>query len=251
MNKNGKTTVQNGSKAAPATFYIQVTADGPYLVYGNPPIDQEIIVPNEEGSSWEYRKGMTFDNSANPVALCRCGHSKGKPYCDGSHAHNRWNPAETNDKRPLLDNAKTYTGPALILVDNEDYCAHARFCTARHTVWRLVKTALTDEEIKLTRHHAEYCPAGRLILMNRETNEIYEPVLEPSIGIIQDPIVKVSGPLRVKGGIRVQSADGENYEIRNRVTLCRCGMSDNKPFCDGMHDVTKFRDGLATGEEKG
>ena len=64
-----------------------------------------------------------------------------------------------------------------------------------------------------------------------------EPAFEPSIGVIRD------GPLWVRGGISVESADGFTYEIRNRVTLCRCGHSSNKPFCDGSHSDVGFRDG--------
>ena len=45
----------------------------------------------------------------------------------------------------------------------------------------------------------------------------------------------VSGPLFVRGGIKVLDSRGEPYEIRNRVTLCRCGRSSNKPLCDGSH----------------
>ena len=38
-----------------------------------------------------------------------------------------------------------------------------------------------------------------------------------------------------EGRIPIQSADGTEYEVRNRATLCRCGRSHNKPFCDGTH----------------
>ena len=37
------------------------------------------------------------------------------------------------------------------------------------------------------------------------------------------------------GGIPIHGADGQAYEVRNRVTLCRCGRSANKPYCDGAH----------------
>lgn len=37
-------------------------------------------------------------------------------------------------------------------------------------------------------------------------------------------------------------ADGFRYEVRNRVILCRCGASRNKPFCDGTHAPVKFKD---------
>ena len=57
MAKTIQTAIEAGSRMAPAKFYIKITPDGPYLLYGNPPMDQEIIVPNDEGSSWTYRKG--------------------------------------------------------------------------------------------------------------------------------------------------------------------------------------------------
>lgn len=244
MAKSKKIPVEVGSKAAPETFYIKITDQGPYLVYGNPPIDQEIIMPNEEGSSWVYRKGTHFKSEGEPISLCRCGESKHKPFCDGSHQHAHWNPKETNDKTPLLENAEEFEGPTMILADNQDYCAFARFCDAYGRIWNLVQEAQSEKEKELVRHEAGHCPAGRLVLWDKEKEEVFEPPFSPSIGIIEDPGIHVSGPIWVKGGIRIESADGTSYEIRNRVTLCRCGQSSNKPFCDGTHAQMKFQDHL-------
>ena len=214
MAKAKKIKVETGSNMAPESYYIKVTSDGPYLVYGNPPIDQEIILPNEEGSSWVYRKGKHFT------------------------------PTETNNKLPLLEDAEEFEGPTMILADNEKYCAFARFCDAYGRIWNLVQEAKTEEEKEIVRHEAGHCPAGRLVLWDKEKEKVFEPPFEPSIGIIEDPGIKVSGPIWVKGGIRIESADGTSYEIRNRVTLCRCGQSSNKPFCDGTHASMEFRDGI-------
>ena len=46
MTKKENFPIEEGSREAPEQFYIKITADGPYFVYGNPPIDQEIILPN-------------------------------------------------------------------------------------------------------------------------------------------------------------------------------------------------------------
>ena len=92
--------------------------------------------------------------------------------------------------------------------------------------------------------------AGRLVVWDKETQKVFEPPFEPSISIIEDPGIRVSGPIWVKGGIRIESADGKSYTVRNRVTLCRCGQSSNKPFCDGTHASMGFSDGLPL-EEKG
>jgi CDGSH-type Zn-finger protein len=69
-----------------------------------------------------------------------------------------------------------------------------------------------------------------------------EPQLEPAIDIIQDPEKAVSGGIYVQGNILIESADGQVYEVRNRIMLCRCGKSRNKPFCDASHVPTHFSD---------
>ncbi len=251
MAKKEGLSIEEGSKMAPEKFYIKIAADGPYLLYGNPPIDQEIILPNEEGSAWVYQKGKHFETNENPVYLCRCGLSKNKPFCDGAHKHADWDSTETASHRPLLENAEVIEGPTMVLADNESYCAFARFCDAYGRIWSLVERAESEEERALVRREAEHCPAGRLVVWDKETETIYEPPFEPSIGIIEDPGIKVSGPIWVKGGIRIEGADGKSYEIRNRVTLCRCGQSSNKPFCDGTHASMRFCDDIPLEKGKG
>jgi hypothetical protein len=76
------------------------------------------------------------------------------------------------------------------------------------------------------------CPSGRLVFLN-ETGE-QEPELEPSIAILP------GGPIWVRGKLPIVSSDGEPWEERNRVTVCRCGMSANKPFCDKSHFAVHF-----------
>ena len=77
---------------------------------------------------------------------------------------------------------------------------------------------------------------------DRVSGKALEPHLEPSIGLVQDTAREISGPLWVRGGIPVVGVDGVTYEVRNRVTLCRCGASSNKPFCDGSHASIGFSD---------
>lgn len=79
--------------------------------------------------------------------------------------------------------------------------------------------------------------------MRQEVWKVLEREFEKSISLVEDPQNKVSGPIWVKGGVPVESSDGSTYEIRNRVTLCRCGKSKNKPFCDGSHIDESFNDG--------
>jgi hypothetical protein len=85
-------------------------------------------------------------------------------------------------------------------------------------------------------NNASDCPSGRLLVVDYETGQAIEPKLEKSIGVINDPGAKVdTAPLWVRGGIPIIGSDGRIYEVRNRVTLCRCGKSTNKPFCDSSH----------------
>jgi len=81
-------------------------------------------------------------------------------------------------------------------------------------------------------------------LHDKKTGKEIEHKLPPSIGVVEDPALGCSGPLWVRGGVRIESENGTPYEVRNRVTLCRCGASNNMPFCNGSHASIKFTDGL-------
>lgn len=218
-------------------IYIKITENGPYLVYGNPLIKQEYITQNEDGNSWEYEQGRIFtppDENKSCIALCRCGHSKHPPFCDKQHIEIKFIGTETASNEPVLENVRVFEGKRYTLLDNEAYCAFARFCDAFGQVWNLV-TEGSDQADALALREALYCPAGRLMIKDNETGRLIEPELKKEISVIEDPAAQCGGPLFIKGGIKIESADGQVYEIRNRVTLCRCGQSQNKPFCDGTH----------------
>lgn len=238
-----KVAIQPGTVPAADSFSITVTDQGPYLVTGKPPVKQQFILPDQAGSSWLFRSGERF-NMEEPTALCRCGASRNKPYCDGSHVSASWDPRLSDPGKPLLEGAEAYEGPTLILTDNVRYCAFARFCDAKGRVWNLVGASDDQQARELTIREANHCPAGRLSAWDKQTQRPYEPHFDPSIGVVEDPAISCSGPLWVRGGIRIRKEDGTYYEIRNRVTLCRCGASSNKPFCDGSHASIRFDDGL-------
>jgi len=222
---------------------IIVSKDGPYIVSGDVPIALQVITPNRDGESWEWKQGQTFDVKPD-YALCRCGHSKAKPFCDGSHANIGFDGRETASRVPYARQAETMEGPTEVLSDAQDLCAFARFCDAGGKIWSLIDRTNEPEVQQLVIHQATHCPAGRLVLQDKKTRKEIEPPLPPSIGVVEDPALGCSGPLWVRGGITVESHDGKRYEKRNRVTLCRCGASENKPFCNGAHASMKFKDGL-------
>jgi CDGSH-type Zn-finger protein len=216
------------------TVKIEIRKDGPYLVSGGVPLSEQHIVTNAEGESLDYREGKRFP--AQPeYALCRCGHSSDKPFCDGTHKKVKFDGTETASREPYLKQAETIEGPTVSLTDAESLCAFARFCDPKGRIWNLVERSDDPEVRKIVEYEAAHCPAGRLVVWDKKTGKPSEPKFQKSLGLIEDTDKNVSGPIWVRGGIPVVSADGQTYEIRNRLTLCRCGRSNNKPFCDGTH----------------
>jgi len=215
---------------------IKVMKNGPYLVTGNVPLTEQIIVSDNEGTSTGWKQGKKFE-TAEQYMLCRCGRSKNKPFCDGTHAKLGFQGKETADHVPFAKKAEFTDGPELVLMDNMELCVLARHCHVGTRTWNLVETSDRPEDKELAISSACNCPAGRLVVYDKETQEVIEPDFEPSIGMVEDPYTGLSGPIWVRGGIPVEGADGIEYEARNRVTLCRCGRSRNMPFCDGMHTL--------------
>lgn len=230
--------------SSPEHFSITVTEKGPYLVYGHPPMDEQFIMSNQEGESWYFQEGHRFSTEAQPTALCRCGASKRKPYCDGAHAHAKWDSRLTSPQEPLLNGAETIEGETLQLTDNPKYCVFARFCHPCGDAWTLTEGSDDPEARKMAVREASMCPGGRLTAWDKASGKPYEFRFEPSLGLIEDPSIGASGGLWVRGGIAIHREDGTHYEIRNRVVLCRCGQAANKPYCDGTHAAIKWRDEL-------
>ncbi len=213
---------------------VQIAKDGPYIVSGGPPLADEHIVTNAEGESMDYREGKKYP--AQPqYALCRCGQSGNKPFCDGTHKKVQFDGTETASRQPYLEQAETLDGPAVRLTDAESLCAFARFCDPKGRIWNLVERTDDPEVRKIVEFEAAHCPAGRLVVWDKKTGKAIEPKFKPSLALIVDTEKRVNGPIWVRGGIPVVSADGHTYEVRNRLTLCRCGRSASKPFCDGAH----------------
>ena len=225
---------------------IDVTTDGPYLVRGGVPIQRQTIVTDEKGESIAWRGGEHLGTRPS-CTLCRCGASDTKPYCDGSHTSIGFKGTETASHVEYADAAVVMEGPRIALMDQADLCADARFCAAKGKEWRRVE--LDDDESRdVVVEESNLCPSGRYTAVELD-GQIHEPDLEPAIGLVEDPRAGVSGPLWVQGGIPVTAANGTPYQVRNRVTLCRCGKSSNKPFCNGSHIGAGFDDGAITGSE--
>jgi CDGSH-type Zn-finger protein len=211
---------------------IKVTKNGPYIVTGGIPLLRMIIETDSHGDPYRWREVEKYPQRES-YTLCRCGKSGNKPYCDGTHTKVQFNGAETASSEPYLENVKEYDGPELRLTDKRELCVGAAFCVRDANIWNLTTHSdrLGFQEIAI--EEAANCPSGRLVVWDIQGNSI-EPAYEPSI-VVTEHEDGLPGPLWIRGEVEIESVDGISYEKRNRVTVCSCGESKNKPLCDGSH----------------
>lgn len=221
---------------------ILIIENGPYVVSGSCPLSEQAITVDADGNTWGFADtGVDPSPAVERYALCRCGRSSSKPFCDGTHARVGFEGAETASRRSFAEDAEVSEGPVLELADNRPLCAFARICDGHGRIWNTVHES--DDPVKraVVEHQGSHCPSGRLVVSERDSGRPMEPAYDPSIVLLEDPQQEASGPIWARGGITLRSADGFIYERRNRMTLCRCGQSRNKPFCDGTHAHVGFR----------
>lgn len=208
---------------------IKVTKNGPYLVSGSLPINEDDIEFDQAGIPRKLVNVKQYPQSESS-ALCRCGHSRNQPFCDGTHAKINFDGTETADiNEKYEEEADIIHGPDLDLKDVPHLCAGLGFCHRGDNTWNSTENSDDPESKKVAIESACACAAGRLTAVDKKTGKNIEPKLKASIGVLD------GGPLVVKGGVPIESANGQTYEVRNRCTLCRCGKSENKPFCDASH----------------
>lgn len=211
---------------------ITVAEGGPYLVSGNVPITSKAPIMSEHGEPLAWKTEAAAETMAR-VALCRCGASAKKPYCDGTHASAEWDGTDNAPEGSYAERAKSLGGHGIEVFDDRPICVHAGFCSNKVTnVWKMADqtgdTRIRAEAMAMV----ERCPSGALAYA--VDGEMVEPDLPNEVAVIPD------GPLWVSGGVEITRSDGTPLEVRNRVTLCRCGHSATKPLCDGSHEEAGF-----------
>jgi CDGSH-type Zn-finger protein len=213
---------------------IEVLPGGPYRVSGAGLVRMRRVVGEDGVKRWERRPelphGDVFD-------LCRCGRSATKPFCDGSEVGSGFDGTERAQPAPPPERRMRMGDGPVVLTDDPRLCSHATMCMAARTdVWILAEHTTDPEQRALLTSMVERCPSGRLAyLLPPDPDPVEEP-LAPEVAVLDD------GPLWIRGGIPVRGAEGVRYEPRNRATLCRCGGSRMKPYCDGTHTRIGFRD---------
>jgi CDGSH-type Zn-finger protein len=209
----------NSSKSDKPT--ITPTKDGPYIV--------------KDLSKLQSRKGPISVSAK--VALCRCGGSNNKPFCDGTHKKNGFSSAKLEGR--VANKRDNYEGKEIVIHDNRGICAHAGKCTdGLASVFRLKQEPWIDPNAATANEIAaiiNQCPSGALSYTIKEAEE-HTREGEPSV------FIAPNGPYVVSGGPELLDTERGAGASPEHFTLCRCGGSKNKPFCDGTHWHNKFTD---------
>jgi CDGSH-type Zn-finger protein len=165
-------------------------------------------------------------------SLCRCGNSKTKPFCDGTHKTVPFDSSRQTDGS--RDRRDAYRHGRLTVFDNRGICSHAAYCTDElPSVFRMRQEPWIDcsgaDEARVIAQ-VKRCPSGALsyAVDGVEHRDQDRP---PRI------VARKNGPLEAMGRIVLKVEEGEwgVGASREHYTLCRCGRSKNKPFCDGSH----------------
>ena len=209
---------------------------GPLIVGGEVPLVRKTAVHSEHGEPLAWKTGDPLETRVT-YALCRCGGSETKPFCDGTHASIGFEGNDTANTSTYDERAKVLGGTGITVRDDRSICVHAGFCGNRVTnIWK--QTAHTDDSVVRVAviNEVEKCPSGAITYRFDGDGVDNEADYPTEISVISD------GPLWVTGGVAVTTSDGTQLEARTRVTLCRCGASANKPLCDGSHKEVAFKD---------
>lgn len=162
------------------------------------------------------------------VYLCRCGESSKAPFCDGSHARTGF-VGET----PAIEQkgVKNWEGASLRTFFNPNACMHARYCKPLAEL-RAKEVEGDVDAAQAIMRVVDSCPSGAL------SYETKTELTEPSRRAGVDVDIMEGGEIRVQ---RAFDINATLYERRDesRGTLCRCGLSKAKPWCDGMHAARK------------
>ena len=210
------------------------TPDGPYLV--------------KNLENFANQKGPI--ETRGTMALCRCGESGNKPFCDGTHADTGFSSATLEGR--VEDRRENYKGKRITIHDNRGICAHAGLCTdGLASVFRLKEEpwihpdAASADEIMAT---VQKCPSGALSYSVDDVEHQFDDVDHVDDVEHRDRggettiFVAPDGPYVVTGGPDLVDTPYPEGASKEHCTLCRCGGSKNKPFCDGTHWHIKFKD---------
>jgi len=218
---------------------ITILENGPYVVEGNVSLVHKTQVVSEFGEPLTWKKDGEIEVETEEYCLCRCGHSTEMPFCDGAHTIIEFDGTETAITHGPSEFQDTLPGGTQLVVKlDQSLCMNSGFCGMRDgDISQFVADSADTKIRSMVMAMVERCPAGALTYKIEEGDMDIEPDLPQQIAdtteITSDG--PIQGPFWVTGSIEIERADGQPFDTRNRVTLCNCGLSTNKPLCDGSH----------------
>ena len=141
MATNDKRETSNGKK-------IVVRKNGPYIVHGDVPLARKAQIVSEHGEPLTWKTGAAIETSAT-YALCPCGQSSNKPFCDGTHHEIGFNGTEAADTGVTTERQVVHAGGTKIVV-KRDYslCAESGFCGNRLTNIQKMVPGTDDTQVR-------------------------------------------------------------------------------------------------------
>jgi len=210
---------------------ILIAQNGPYVV--------------EDIRNLKDSKGNKIE-SETKLVLCRCGSNP--IHCDGTHTKIGFNDEKIAGRKP--DRLDVYAGNDITIYDNRGVCSHRGYCTDElpsvfkggKEPWIDPNGASIEDIIRI----CEKCPSGALSygLPGKERQQNVDRI---SMISISPKRYGADGPYDIQGSISLVDHDNNSPESKEHYTLCRCGGSKNKPFCDGTHWYLDY-DGKRTKE---
>jgi CDGSH-type Zn-finger protein len=218
---------------------IVIVKDGPYVVQGNVPLVSKTQVVSEFGEPLTWQKDKSFTTPGDEYRLCRCGLSSNMPFCDDCHERAGLDGAQSTDRVGIAQRVMSIPGGRQIIVKMDfTICMKSGFCGLQDTdIYSLVPATNDIKTRALVIAMIEHCPSGALTYKIEPRGADIEPDLPKQIALTTEITSDgpIGGPLWVTGGIPIEKPDGTQLEVRNRITLCNCGLSSIKPLCDGTH----------------
>ncbi len=217
---------------------IVVQSDGSYRVEGEIPLVKKTQVVTEYGEPIAWKKEEDIPQTGT-YYLCRCGHSKLKPYCDSTHCEIDFDGTETADTSTFEERQITLPeGTGISVKRDSSLCMNSGYCATREKSLEDMLQDTDDTDVRSqVMAMVERCPSGTYVYSIEPGSEVIEPDLPQQIAVTTEITSggPIEGPLWVTGNIPVIRSDSQPFETRNRVTLCNCGGSKCKPLCDGTH----------------
>jgi uncharacterized Fe-S cluster protein YjdI len=134
---------------------------------------------------------------------------------------------------------KEYTNGEITVVWQPGKCIHSGICVQmlpevykpKERPWIQIENGTTEA----LKEQVKNCPSGALTYYMNDAEDQESESLETKVEVLKN------GPLLIYGTLKVVDSEG-NETTKNKTTaFCRCGLSKNKPYCDGTHVKENFQ----------